>query len=80
MAPADIVVPHLDGALGDEVRAAVAGLCPPHRLVDVALDGLLDAVAAAPVTVSTMGRGLGEDTAYFMACAAAGRHAATLVG
>jgi hypothetical protein len=80
MAPADVVVPDLAGPLGDEVRAAVASLSPPHRLVDVVLDGLLEAVAAAPVKVSTMGRGLGEDTAYFMACAVAGRHAATLVG
>ena len=34
--------------------------------------------AACPVTLSTMGRGLDEDLAYFLAAAAAGRHAATL--
>jgi hypothetical protein len=80
MAPADVVVPLLDGAFGDEVRKAAAALSPPHHVVEVAVDGLLDAVAAAPVRVSTMGRDLAQDTAYFMACAASGRHAATLIG
>jgi hypothetical protein len=79
MSPADVVVPDLHGALGQEVRSAVATLSPPHRLVDVRLDGLQDAITAAPVRVSTMGRDFGQDTAYFYACAAAGRHAATLV-
>jgi hypothetical protein len=80
MAPADVVVPQLEGPFGDAVREAAAPLSPPHHVVQVALDGLLDAVAAAPVRVSTMGRDLAQDTAYFMACAAAGRHAATLLG
>jgi hypothetical protein len=31
------------------------------------------------VPLSTMGRGLDEDLAYFLACAAAGRHAASLL-
>jgi len=79
LAPADVVVPDFDGAFGAEVRTAAATLSPPHRLVEVNLSGLHDAVAAAPVMVSTMGRGLAEDTAYFMACAAAGRHAARLL-
>jgi hypothetical protein len=80
MAPADVVVPQLEGRFGDAVREAAAGLSPPHRVVEVGLDGLLDAVAAAPVQVSTMGRDLTQDSAYFMACAASGRHAATLLG
>jgi hypothetical protein len=79
LAPADVVVPRLPGAFGDEVVAAAAPLSPPHRLVEVDTDGLRDAVAAAPVRVSTMGRGLDEDLAYFLGCAAAGRHAATLL-
>jgi Protein of unknown function (DUF3866) len=79
LAPADIVVPRFDGAFGDAVRAAAATLSPPHRLVDVSVDGLHEAVAAAPVRVSTMGRGLDADAAYFHACAATGRHAATLL-
>jgi hypothetical protein len=79
VAPADVVVPVLDGEFGEKVRVAAAALSPPHRLIDVELAGLHEAVAAAPVTVSTMGRGLEADSAYFMACAAAGRHAARLL-
>jgi hypothetical protein len=79
LAPADIVVPELSDEFWDEVRAAVDRLCPPHRLVRVDASGLEAAVAAAPVQVSTMGRGLVEDSAYFLGCAAAGRHAATML-
>jgi uncharacterized protein DUF3866 len=79
MAPAEVVVPSFDGAFGAEVRAAAATLSPPHRLVEVAVDGLVDAVGGAPVAVSTMGRSLAEDASYFISCAAAGRHAATLL-
>jgi hypothetical protein len=79
LAAADIAVPRLDGAFGVEVAEAVAVLSPPHRLVDVGIEGLREAVAAAPVRVSTMGRGLDEDLAYFAGCAAAGRHAASLL-
>ena len=46
-------------------------------MVSVAgLDGVL---RACPVPLSTMGRGLDEDLAYFLSAAAAGRHAATLL-
>jgi hypothetical protein len=76
---ADVVVPGYDGDFGAEVSAAAATLSPPHRLVEVGLAGLLDAVRAGPVVASTMGRGVDEDPAYFQACAAAGRHAATLL-
>ena len=79
LAAAELAVPILDGEFGAEVRAAVAPLSPPHHLVTVPVDGLRDAVAAAPVKASSMGRGLDEDTAYFIGCAAAGRHAATLL-
>jgi hypothetical protein len=79
LSPADLPVPILDGDFGEEVRSAAAGLCPPHRLIDVPVAGLVDEVAGAPIAVSTMGRSLAEDPAYFLACAAAGRHAATLL-
>jgi hypothetical protein len=79
LAPADVVVPAYGGQFGAEVRDAAAELSPPHRLVDVDLDGLIDAVRAAPVEVATMGRRLDADPTYFAACAAAGRHAATLL-
>jgi hypothetical protein len=41
--------------------------------------GLLDALRASPVRLSTMGRGLDADTGYFLAAAAAGRHAVDLL-
>jgi hypothetical protein len=80
---ADVPVPLLPGALGDRVRAQAAALGAPHgrhRLVEVDLAGLDAALAAAPVPLSTMGRGLDADAPAFLAAAAAGRHAATLLG
>jgi hypothetical protein len=79
LSAADVVVPQLDGDFGVDVRAAVEPLAVRHRLVDVAVDGLQAALRAAPVTLSSMGRGLDEDRAYFLAAAAAGRHVATLI-
>ena len=79
LAPADVVVPALSGDFGDVVRSQAATLDPPHRLVTVSLDRLRAALEASPVQLSTMGRGLDEDPAAFLAAAAAGRHAATLL-
>jgi Protein of unknown function (DUF3866) len=79
LAPADVVVPVLSGDLGALVSAQAAVLGDRHRLVEVSLDGLADALAASPVPLSTMGRSLAEDPAAFLATAAAGRHAATLL-
>jgi hypothetical protein len=79
MTPADVVVPVLPGDFGADVRAACAELGRLHRLVDVETDGLLDVLRDTPVPLSSMGRGLDDDPAYFLACAAAGRHAASLV-
>jgi hypothetical protein len=42
------------------------------------VEGLRDVLAACPVPLSTMGRGLDEDQAYFLAAGAAGRHAASV--
>ena len=85
LAPADVVVPdlagHVDDALARQVRAEAAVLGGPdgrHRLVDVRCDGLLDALRACPVGLSTMGRGLDDDPSPFLAAAAAGRHAMSL--
>jgi hypothetical protein len=78
---ADLVVPDgLPAALAAEVDAAVRPLGERHRLVRVATGGLDDALRASPVRLSTMGRGLDADHAYFLAAAAAGRHAAALLG
>jgi len=79
LAPADIVVPELEEPLASAVEADLAGFGARHRVVRVPAAGLLDALRAAPVTLSTMGRGLDEDLAYFVAAAAAGRHAASLL-
>jgi hypothetical protein len=79
LAGADVVVPALGGDLGIQVAAQAQQLATRHRLISVATDGLLDALAACPVPLATMGRGLDEDQAYFLAAAAAGRHAAALL-
>jgi len=79
LAPADVVVPLLDGEIGADVRGACAELAPRHRLVEVPVDGLADALRSSPVRLSSMGRGYDDDPAYFLAAAAAGRHAASLL-
>jgi hypothetical protein len=78
--PADLVVPSpLPAELGASVEAALAPLAGRHRLVPVATDGLDKALRDSPVPLSTMGRPLAADHAYFLAAAAAGRHAATFL-
>ena len=80
LAPADLVVPAgLDADLDALVRSALVGLADRHRVVTVATTGLDAALRALPVRLSTMGRGLDADLAYFLAAAAAGRHAAALL-
>ncbi|ETK37964.1 DUF3866 family protein [Microbispora sp. ATCC PTA-5024] len=77
---ARVAVPDLPGEFGDRVREQAAPLGARHELVTVPVDGLLGALEASPVRLSTMGRGLAEDLAYFLASAAAGRDAAGLLG
>jgi len=78
LARADVVVPDLPGEFGERVKREAAPLADRHALVEVSVAGLRDVLAACPVPLSTMGRGLDEDLAYFLAAAAAGRHAASL--
>ena len=78
LARADVVVPDLPGEFGSRVAAQAAPLAARHDLVTVSTAGLAQALAACPVPLSTMGRGLDADRAYFLAAAAAGRHAAAL--
>jgi hypothetical protein len=74
-----LVVPAgLAAELADQVEEDLAGQPERNRVVLVETDGLDDALAALPVRLSTMGRGLAEDRAYFLAAAAAGRYAAAL--
>ena len=86
---ADIVVPGLPGALGEQIDAQARELCGPrprgarHHRVDTGVDGLTEVLEEAQnatgIRLSTMGRGLHEDTAAFLAAAAAGRYAVTLL-
>ncbi|HEV2450651.1 MAG TPA: DUF3866 family protein [Streptosporangiaceae bacterium] len=76
LAPAEVVVPALDGEFGQLVASQAEVLRERHRLVRVPLDGLYDALRSTPVPLSTMGRTLNQDPGYFLAAAAAGRHAA----
>jgi hypothetical protein len=79
LAPADVVVPVLPDPLGSRVAEQAVPLGARHRLVTVPVDGLTEALRACPVPLSTMGRDLDADLAYFLAAAAAGRHAANLL-
>ncbi len=79
LARADVVVPELPGEFGAQVTAQAATLGQRHRLVRVPADGLREALRASPVPLSTMGRGMDQDPAYFLAAAAAGRHALSLL-
>jgi hypothetical protein len=78
LARADVVLPDLPGEFGAQVTAAAEPLAARHNLVRVSVAGLHEVLRACPVTLSTMGRGLDQDLAYFLAAAAAGRHAAAL--
>ena len=73
LAPADVVVPE---SAADQIGAADF---PRHRVVVVREEGLLAALRASPAQLSTMGRGLDDDPVAFLAAAAAGRHAASLL-
>jgi hypothetical protein len=79
LAAADVVVPVLPDPFGSRVAEQAAPLGARHRLVPVPVEGLTEALRACPVPLSTMGRDLDADLAYFLAAAAAGRHAAALV-
>lgn len=90
--PADIALPNLADArkltglgnlrpvtkLAPRVDAAAQSL-PLHRLHRVALAGLDQALLGCPVRLSSMGRDLEADPAYFLSAAAAGRLAAHLL-
>lgn len=91
--PADVVVPVPDPVDGNDlverrdfldlVGRQAAELCQPtgpHRLVPVPAGRALHAaLAATPVPLSTMGRGLDADPEAFLAAGAAGVHAGLLL-
>jgi hypothetical protein len=88
LAGADVVVPRglPDPELQELVvreAAALAAPSGPHRLVEVDAAGLLQPLAdgerESGVVLSSMGRGLPQDPAAFLASAAAGWYAASLL-
>jgi len=79
LAAADVVIPGLPEPRAARVAADAAPLAARHRLVTVPVDGLEEALRSTPVALSTMGRSLDEDLDYFLAAAAAGAHAASLL-
>ena len=79
LARAQVVVPELPGEFGARVIAEASALGERHELVRVPVEGLEEALRKSPVRLSTMGRGLDEDLAGFLAVAAAGRHVAALL-
>jgi Protein of unknown function (DUF3866) len=90
--PADLAVPDFADAarldisspaeVADLAESVVAGAASLtlHRQIMVQLGGLDRALRRSPVKLSTMGRDFDGDPAYFLAAAAAGRHAANLLG
>jgi hypothetical protein len=79
LARADVVVPLLEAPFGNDIRAAIAPLADRHRIVEVSVDGLDTALRTSPVELVSMGRAYDDDPAAFLASAAAGRHAVTLL-
>jgi ribosomal protein L3 len=79
LARADVVLPVVPGPFGELIRSACRPLAQRHRLVEVAVDGLADALMGSPAPLSSMGRRFDEDPVYFLAGAAAGRHAASVL-
>ena len=73
------MIPAFPQPQATRVAADVAPLATRHRLITVPVDGLDEALRATPVSLSTMGRSLDEDHEYFLAAAAAGKHAASLL-
>jgi hypothetical protein len=73
-----VAIPVLSEPQATRVASQAAPLASRHNLVTVPVDGLYEALRAVPVPLSTMGRSLDEDLEYFLAAAAAGRHAASL--
>jgi hypothetical protein len=81
LSPADLPLTTLpDAGLDALVRGQAADLVASARavltVVEVPPDGLAEALGSSPVALTTMGRGLDDDPAPFLAAAAAGAHAA----
>ena len=73
LARAEVALPDVDDDFWRGVASQSAELAARHALVSVPVDGLDAALRSCPVKLSTMGRGLEEDYAAFLASACAGR-------
>jgi len=79
LAPAQVPVPELPGKFGALVAEQARALADSHDVVSVPTGGLLAALERCPARLSSMGRGLAEDPACFLAAAVAGRQAARML-
>ena len=81
LARATVVLPHLEPARAAQVARQLgeAGIEARHKVVRVDGRPGLEALAAAGIAPTTMGRGLEQEPEFFQAAAAAGRFAAELV-
>lgn len=81
LARARVVVPSFGTPLDAHVARDLeeSGIAARHEVVTHDGTGLLTALRESGLTFSTMGRGLAEDPAYFLAAAAAGHYAASLL-
>ncbi|MEZ0113996.1 hypothetical protein ABH920_008030 [Catenulispora sp. EB89] len=73
LARAEVALPDLDDPFWSSVASQTAELEQRHAVIRVPVDGLDAALRSCPVKLSTMGRGLDEDYAAFLASACAGR-------
>ena len=79
LVPVDVPIPAgLPASLAAAVERDLAGIPERAARHAVEVDGLDEALRELPVRLSTMGRRLDEDYAYFLVNAAAGRFAAGL--
>ena len=77
-----LVLPRLGGEFGElvetQAQAIVQDASGRLDLIAEETDGLLEALSESPVGLSSMGRGVDRDEAYFVSHAAAGRAVARL--
>ena len=76
LARAEVALPEVNDAFWNGVVSQSAQLERRHAVIRVPVAGLDSALRSCPVKLSTMGRGLDEDHAAFLASACAGRLAA----
>lgn len=68
-------------AVADRIKEQIPLLTEAgHHVHPIGTEGLMQALARAPVSLSTMGRGLQDDPASFLAGAGAGLFVSTLMG